>query len=355
MDKPILAQWLKAGFIHQETFHPTEAGAPQGGICSPVLANLTLDGLEKQLAEHFPKTSKIHLVRFADDFVVTGKDKHLLETEVKPLIEQFLRERGLSLSPKKTTITHIDDGFDFLGQNIRKYEGTLRITPARKSVKAILTKVRQIIKANPQATAGYLIGQLNPVIRGWVNYHRHVVSKKTFSALDHQIFQALWRWAKRRHRNQSNQWIKAKYFPPSGGRKWRFSGPLPDSQGTLQTVHLFLASSVPIKRHIKVRAKANPYDPQWEPYFERRLETKMRDTLQPNRVARHLWLEQAGRCPVCHQFITTETGWEKHHLLWRAYGGLNTLDNLGLLHPNCHKQVHSQRLTVQKPRPSPGV
>ncbi len=172
MDKSILRKWLKAGFLEKQVLHPTEEGTPQGGICSPVIANLALDGLERKLLERYPKpktgyNAKVNYVRFADDFIVTGISKEFLEQEVKPLIEQFMRERGLTLSQEKTVITHINEGFDFLGQQVRKYNGKLIIKPAHKNVSTFLRKVRTLIKANTQATAGNLIVQLNPLIRGW--------------------------------------------------------------------------------------------------------------------------------------------------------------------------------------------
>jgi RNA-directed DNA polymerase len=194
--------------MERHVLFSTDAGTPQGGIISPVLANLALDGLEMTLREAFPQTKQgnsplVHFVRFADDFIVSGRSQELLEHEVKPLIERFLRERGLSLSPEKTSLTHIEDGFDFLGQNVRKYNGKMIIKPSKKSVHALLTKVREIIKVNKSIPAGQLVLRLNPLIRGWVQYHRHVVSKATFSAIDHAVFQAVWRWARRRHPTKS--------------------------------------------------------------------------------------------------------------------------------------------------------
>jgi len=202
MEKAILKNWLKAGFIEKYVLHATEEGTPQGGICSPVLANMTLNGLEKELREKFPKhpnsgsNEKINFVRFADDFIVTGKSEEVLENEVKPLVEQFMKERGLTLSQEKTLITHIENGFDFLGQHLRKYNGKLLIKPSKKNIHTFLEGIRKIIKGNKQATAGNLIAQLNPKIRGWANYHRHVVSSETFNKVDHAIFLALWQWAK---------------------------------------------------------------------------------------------------------------------------------------------------------------
>jgi RNA-directed DNA polymerase len=226
MDKKILYMWLKSGYLEQQRYHPTEAGTPQGGIISPVLANMTLDGLEKRLRNKFTVVSgaKVNLIRYADDFVITGRTKEILEKEVKPLVEDFLKERGLELSQEKTQITHIENGFDFLGPNVRKYDGKLLIKPSRKNVKAFLEKVRTIIKDNKTTKAGVLIGLLNPVIRGWAQYHQHIVSKRTFARVDHEILHSLPRWAKRRHPNKPMQWIKKKYFKTIDGNHWVFFG-----------------------------------------------------------------------------------------------------------------------------------
>ena len=178
MCKTILQKWLKAGFMEKHVFYATEEGTPQGGICSPVVANMALDGLERELRGRYPKASalsrkaKVNLVRYADDFIITGSSKKLLEEEVKPLVESFLKERGLELSAEKTHITRIEDGFDFLGQNVRDYGGTIVVKPSRKNVATFLEKVRGIIKASKHVTAGHLIVNLNPVIRGWANYYR---------------------------------------------------------------------------------------------------------------------------------------------------------------------------------------
>ena len=198
MDKEMLEKWLKCGFVETRKIFPTEEGTPQGGTISPVLMNMTLDGLERILKERFPmrrtvagKTiyDQINFVRYADDFIVTGKSPETLRNEVMPLIKDFLAERGLQLSEEKTVITHISDGFDFLGQNIRKYNGKLLIKPSKNAVKAFLKKVRTIVKENKTATQDLLIRKLNPVIRGWVNYHRYVVSADIFGLVDHRIFE----------------------------------------------------------------------------------------------------------------------------------------------------------------------
>jgi RNA-directed DNA polymerase len=362
MDKGILRKWLKAGYIEKNVLRPTEEGTPQGGICSPVLANMALDGLERRLREKYPKRpghgskGMVNLVRYADDFLVTSNSKETLENEVKPLIEQFMQERGLELSREKTVITHIEAGFDFLGQNVRKYKGKLLIKPSKKKVTAFLTKIRAIIHENKQAAAGHLILQLNPVIRGWANYHRHVVSKDTFTDVDHAIFETLWRWARRRHPNKGKKWIKEKYFLPIEGRKWVFSGRVRGKDGDIRTIQLLRAVDTPIVRHTKIQSAANPYDPEWETYFEQRLDLKMAADLKKKRKLFYLWKEQNGLCPVCDQRITKLTGWHSHHIMWRVYGGDDGTENRVLLHPNCHRQVHSRKdLAVVKPRPARGV
>lgn len=361
MEKRVLQQWLNAGYMEGSIIHSTEAGTPQGGICSPVLANLALDGLETALRAKYPKRTtnnrcaKVNMVRYADDFVITGSSKELLENEVKPLVERFLAERGMELSQEKTKITHIADGFDFLGQNVRKYNGTLLIKPSRKNVQAFLQKVREIIKGNAQATTSNLIRMLNPLIRGWANYHRHMASKRTFATVDNAIYQALWNWAKRRHPNKPGWWIRKTYYHTIGGRHWAFCGEEHGKDGKPIKTWLFKATQVPIRRHTKIKGAANPYDPAWEPYFEHRLGVKMAEDLRGRRKLLYLWKEQEGVCPVCEQPITTLTGWHNHHIVWRVYGGADRAENRVLLHPNCHMQVHHQGLTVAKPRPSRGV
>jgi RNA-directed DNA polymerase len=360
MDKAILHKWLKAGYIEGNVLHPTDAGTPQGGICSPVIANLALDGLEARLRTAFPRyvwnghtqvCPKVNFIRLADDFVITGATKELLEDAVKPLVEAFLKERGLHLSPEKTVITHMAEGFDFLGQNIRKYTGKLLIKPSAKSIKTVLRNVRAVIKDNKSAAAGNLICQVNPIIRGWAMYHRHVVSAKVFQSVDHAIFQTLWRWAKRRHPHKGVQWVKARYFHTVGERNWVFSGKARGPTGTLRAVHLLTAHSLPIKRHTKIKGEANPYDPTWELYLEERLALKMAASFKGRRALLHLWRRQEGHCAHCGEAITPITGWHSHHRVWRSHGGSDTADNRVLLHPTCHRQVHHALGSTRMPPP----
>ena len=160
----------------------------------------------------------MNLIRYADDFIITGTTKERLENEVKPLVEQFMLDRGLQLSPEKTCITPIEQGFDFLGQNLRKHGDKLLIQPSKKNTHTFLEKVRQLIRRGRGISQSDLIRQLNPVIRGWANYHRHVVAKRTFKKVEWILWHSLWRWARRRHSGKGSQWIKQRYWHSFGGK-----------------------------------------------------------------------------------------------------------------------------------------
>lgn len=323
---------------------------------SPVLANIALNGLEQELLKVFPKTTRwgekasINFIRYADDFVITGRTKELLEDKIKPLVEEFMRERGLELSQEKTVITHIEEGFDFLGQNVRKYGEKLLIKPAKKNVKTFLDGIRAVIKDSKQMTTFALIMKLNLKIRGWAMYHRHVVSKHTFSHVDNTIYKLLWSWARRRHPKKGGKWLQKTYFTTTGGDNHRFFAAR-SRNGQKEWVYLISAAKIPIQRHTKIKSDANPYDPEWEIYFEQRLGVKMEANLRGRRQLSRLWQEQKGICPVCNQIITKLTGWHNHHIVKRVMGGSHSSENRVLLHPECHRQVHSQNVSVSKPRP----
>jgi RNA-directed DNA polymerase len=275
IDKTILNKWLKAGYIESGKCFPTHKGTPQGGIISPILMNMTLDGLEAAVRKAVPDRitrntrSKVNFIRYADDFIVTGATREILEEQVKPVIESFLQQRGLKLSEEKTSIVQIEEGFNFLGQNIRKYDGKLLIKPSKESVQSFLEDIRSTIRKHRGSSTVAMIGQLNPKIRGWANYHRHVVSGKAFSHVDSSIYNNLWQWMKRRHRNKSKTWMKKKYWF-SGSRPWIFSGTCKDRNGTPRLYELVKASSTSIIRHIKIRGDANPFDPKYDKYFRKR-------------------------------------------------------------------------------------
>ncbi len=212
MDKIVLKKWLTAGYVEDGKLYPSRKGTPQGGIISPTLSNLTLDGLEKAVHDAVPRRCRVNFVRYADDFIVTGKSKRLLEEQVKPAVEAFLTERGLSLSEEKTMITHITDGFTFLGQTFRKTGNVLHITPAKKGVLALKEKLSELIHKHVGGPLEPLVKKLNQTLRGWGNYHRHVVSSETFSLIDTFVYEQLWRMIKKRHRKKSSKWLKNRYW-----------------------------------------------------------------------------------------------------------------------------------------------
>ncbi|EAY56930.1 MAG: RNA-directed DNA polymerase [Leptospirillum rubarum] len=264
MDKVVLRKWLRAGYIDKRTFFPSMEGTPQGGIASPTMANMVLDGLERILKDRFSSGCLVHVVRYADDFIITGRSKELLQYEVKPVVETFLRERGLILSQEKTRVVHIREGFDFLGQHLQKYANQKVLTkPAKNNVRSFLDKARNILKLAKAKTQTWLIETLNPVIRGWANYHRHIVAKTTFGKVDSTLWSLLWSWLKRRHPGKGRRWIFQQYFQRRGLRNWVFAVP----KGRLELVE---ASKTPIRRHVKIKGQAHPFDPQWTDYLNTR-------------------------------------------------------------------------------------
>lgn len=346
MDKAILRQFLKSGYVESGQLFPTEFGTPQGGTISTVICNMVLDGIEPMLKLHFPRrwkdgriyNPKVHFIRYADDFIVTGETPEILTGEVKPLIESFLAKRGLTLSDEKTVVTHIDTGFDFLGCNIRKYNGKLLIRPSKKSTKAFLAKIRGIIRQLKAASQKELIVRLNPIIRGWTNFHRFNVSSEVFSYVDSQIFLALWKWAKRRHRNKGAGWVAKRYFHRINNRNWTFASTYRLEDGNISYVPLNYAADVHITRFPKICSEATPYDERWALYFEERETEKMRLSLKGRRALLHLFNRQRGQCYFCGEHITIATGAKYQELTF------GTHFVKCLVHPNCHLNTHSSQL-----------
>ena len=356
MDKEILHKFLKCGYIDTGKLFPTQAGTPQGGSISPTIANMVLDGLEFMLNKRFRKhyengvyvNPKVNLVRYADDFIITGESRELLESQVKPLVEAFMTERGLTLSPEKTVITNICDGFDFLGFNIRRYSnGKFLIKPSQKNVKTFLDKVRRIIKHSKASTQQELIGKLNPIIRGWALYHAHNASKQTFSMVDNQIWQCLWRWARRRHPKKGGEWIYNRYFHLVEQRVWTFAVPRysPESTSEYDYILLERASNREIKRFVKIKSETNPFAPEWQMYFEERETDKLRDTLNGRVKLLNIFQRQKGLCAVCGKRMTVETGCKIHYL---RCGNIRTKQ---MVHPFCHKMLHAQDSETFEPAP----
>lgn len=345
MDTQILEKWLKCGYVETRKLFPTDEGAPQGGTISPTLMNMTLDGLERLLQERLPTRQKVNgrthfnklnFVRYADDFIITGESPEFLRDKVLPIVKEFLTERGLQLSEEKTVITHIEDGFDFLGKNIRKYNGKLLIKPSKTSVKSFLEKVRSIIKGNKSTKQETLIRKLNPVIRGWVNNQRYVVSSKVFSRVDYEIYKCLWQWAKRRHKKKSHKWIAQKYWHHIGFRQWTFSVPYENqsTKGEPLYCKLEYATDTKIIRFKKIVAEANPFDEYWTDYFEEREGEKLLNSTKGREKLLSIWRRQGRRYPVCGDLITSETGFKVH-----TQAGKNSRKIM--VHKECHEEIHS--------------
>lgn len=357
MDRAILRKWLKSGVVYQGQLTRTDAGTPQGGIISPTLANMTLNGLEAGLLAHLSakvgktKTErdlKIHVIRYADDFVITGASKELLEFEVRPWIETFLSQRGLELSPEKTRVTHIDEGFDFLGWNFRKYSGKLLIKPSKKNAQALYCKAAEVMKSLLMAKQGELIKRLNPILRGWAQYHHPVVAKETFSKLDSLIYWRLVRWAKRRHPKKSPSWIRQKYWHTVGDRT-EFAEATTAEDGTKQLGRLYRLADTAIVRHVKVRGDYNPFDPLHEAYGEKLRTKRLTNNQSYRKEWLSLYLSQSGKCALCGGAIEEERGWHDHHIVYKVMGGSDRLANRVLLHPVCHTKLHALGLKVVKP------
>ncbi len=269
MDKRILRQWLKSGYIDQGVFRQTEKGTPQGGIISPVIANMALNRLETMLQKTVARRGAcINVIRYADDFIITGATPEILMEEVKPQVETFLGRRGLRLNEDKTHLRHIEEGFDFLGFNVRKYGQKLLIKPSRDKVSSFMERIRDYIKSNLSVSADRFLRGLNSRLRGFANFYRHVVSKKTFSEIDRQVYQLLRNWMLRRHRNKTLAWCKRKYIKRWGTR-WQFTVSTIKA-GKVKPIRLFKVADLPIIRQVKILGTAHPYDPVYAEYFKQR-------------------------------------------------------------------------------------
>lgn len=338
IDTKILKKWLKCGVIFKGELFRTDEGTMQGGIISPTLANMALDGLSELLATKNKRVNRkneryspmVNMVRYADDFIITGRTKETLE-DIKPILVEFLSERGLELSEEKTLITHIDDGFDFLVFNIRKFKGVLLTQPSKKSVKKFLDSIRYVIDSNKSCKQETLIRLLNPKITGWANYYRCGASSRTFRRVDDQIFKKLWQWAKRRHPKKGKRWIANKYFHFYKTRRWTF---LVKSikNGKVDIFPLKFMFDTKIIRHKKIKSEANPFDIEWNSYFEERMTYKMLLSLKSRKSLLYMWNKQEHKCPLCNEKITADTQWNVREQ--KENGQIVRY----LVHDKCYKQ-----------------
>ena len=270
LPKKILRQWLKSGYMLSATFHETESGTPQGGIISPLLCNMTLDGLQALVIKgRNKKRRKLNIIRYADDFIITGATPEILQEEIQPDVERFLAERGLQLSVEKTKLSHIDEGFNFLGFNLRKYKQKLLVKPIKSKAGELRQKVKALLDKYRGVSFHVMLIKLNQVLRGWAYAHRHVVAKELFSRLDNDIFKQVSHWLRKEHRDKTWAWISKQYRQRFNGR-WQFGKVYVASKGLVKTVCLFRLADLPIRYHNKIRSEATPYDPKFWDYFAER-------------------------------------------------------------------------------------
>jgi RNA-directed DNA polymerase len=342
--RKLIQLWLKAGYVDKGVFYDTEYGVPQGGTISPLLANIALHGMESALGIRYDKHGHTignrGIVRYADDLVVFCKSQEDTLRAVDDL-SCFLQTRGLALSKSKTQIVHLTQGFNFLGFNIRWYQNKstktgriVLIKPSKESLQAVRDKIRQVWLDNKSRNVNYLIGKLNPIIRGVANYYRTVVSSQIFSKLDSWMYVREKRYSKRMHPKKNSSWRKQRYW----GRlnldredNWVFG----DKQSGQ---HLLKFSWFNIRRHTMVKGDASPDDPKLQEYWESRNKIKSKNLIPSyQKLAR----KQEYKCPVCGESLFNDEPIQKHHKIPRTKGGNDSYANLELVHYYCHQQIHS--------------
>ena len=281
------------------------------------------------------------MVRYADDCVVTARDKGSLDN-AQSQIQQWLSERGLSLSPEKTLITSMEDGFDFLGFNHRHYNGKLLIKPSKKKVLDFCKRIGKEIKAMNGIEQEAVLRKINPILRGFANYYKGVVSKETFGYISYRIWQYLWRWAKRRHPKKNITWVRKRYFKTINGIKWTFATTTSNRQGKDKELSLYPIAYTPIERHVKVKGEASPDDPSLKEYWEKRHQKFGKSYWEKNSRNYKIAQTQNWFCPICGEPLFNGEKIDTHHIVPVAQGGLDDISNLQHLHTPCHKQVHSK-------------
>ncbi|MDH2393864.1 group II intron reverse transcriptase/maturase [Streptomyces sp. HNM0663] len=355
-----IRRWLKAGVMDRGRFAPTEAGTPQGGVISPLLLNVALHGMEEAAgcrpdAGRNERLRSPRTIRYADDFVVfcrTEEDAW----NVKKRLTEWLGPKGLTFNEEKTKVVHLDEGFDFLGFNVRKYSGKTLIKPSKEAVERITETVRETARSLCQAPTEEVVKRLNPVIKGWSTYYRGAVSSEIFSSLDNYVWKRMWRWAVRRHPRKSKQWIMDKYWGqflyPTRKDRWIF--------GDKETgKYLCKFAWTNITRHTPVKGTASKDDPSLEEYWASRTRKRVHPQVDGANV--YLAARQKGLCPLCGQDLIDGAGYEpdsvrewanwfqaksrtihRHHLVYRSRGGSNSTTNLVLIHAECHRQHHAR-------------
>jgi RNA-directed DNA polymerase len=345
-----IARWLKAGYIDKNTFYPTKSGTPQGGIISPLLANIALHGICEAIGMKYNNRGELRgkraYVRYADDFAIfceTEKDAHKAKEE----INKWLNSKGLNLSEEKTRIIHLTEGFDFLSFNIRHYKVSntktgykLLIKPSKKFLQKTRNDIREIFLNHHGKPVNTLIGKINPVIRGKANYMKIGVSSESFRKLDDYLFKRQVRYLNRMHPTKSSGWKKKKYW----GRlnlqrpnlKWVF--------GDKKTGNFMLRFAwTKIERHVTVSKRNSPDDPSLKEYWEKRQLRKSKNESNKLRsLHKRVAQRQNYKCPVCGQSIFNGETRHLHHITPRCKGGKDILSNLVWVHLICHHKIHHQ-------------
>jgi RNA-directed DNA polymerase len=343
--KTTVGRWLKAGVVELGHYQPTMEGVPQGGVISPLLMNVALDGMERLFhgeSRHGTPMSPgvrpgldrgVSLVRYADDFVVVAPSREVLESYVRPKLEQFVAERGLALSEAKTRIVHIEAGFNFLGFTIRRFDGKVLTQPQKEKVQAHIRRLKAMVVASGPAPQEMLINRLNPVVQGWCNYYQHGASSRAYHRVGHQLWRMLWQWAKRRHSNKPRRWIAKRYWKTVGQRKWVFA---------TAEITLRHPGDTKISRWVKVRGRSSPFDSALRDYWADRDQQALASEIA-SRQKLTIIKAQDYRCGGCGFKFQPEDAIDLHHRVPRSEGGLDTVGNLTALHEHCHYQWHANR------------
>jgi len=340
MNRRMLTQFIKAGFIEDGTFQATAEGTPQGGVLSPVLANMVLDGLEAVMEKH-----NFLIVRYADDFVVLGETQEQLKRVATPLVEEFLKQRGVTLNQQKTRTVNIQEGFNFLGYRFKEYssvtrargtkKGTFLVMPEPAKVTELYRRAATVVKEGRHKPMYVMLTKLNQLLRGWAEHYRTASSKKVFSKVGNHIFWLVWHMLRWKHPTWGQKALKAKYYKPVKGNRWT----LWCEDSNKQPMTLFAIASVKIKRHNLIKTGVNPFDPADEEYFQKRLGREAALSVLLNKRKTVLLKRQSGICPVCEQSLINKVEVEVHHILPKKLGGSDAPTNLLLLHQSCHGQV----------------
>lgn len=329
-------QMLRSKIVFDGELMDSETGTPQGGIISPLLANVALTGLDRYCQRFGRKHGKQRVspsVRYADDFVILCETKESAE-DIKQKVTRYLRPlTGLELSDEKTRITHISEGFNFLGFNFKKYGGKLLIKPQPEKVETLKHKVKRVLNELKESPPAVVIHRLNPIITGWGMYYRHAVSKETFSTVENYVWHKVQRWSVKKFAKRSWKWIKGKCFG---------KGTLTDEK-TGKTV--FSLDTIPIKRFTKVNSNYRVYDRNAVEYWDKREFVNSKYSVLGNGELSSLFGKQKGKCAYCKSPITQEeinsVQFHKHHIKPMSEGGTNQPSNLRLLHTSCHQEIHS--------------